>query len=350
MRVAAILAALLLFATASAVLIVRRGNLETLFWRDGASSTGAVDDRAALFESAERAGIAEYHAALLDTHDVDYRVLATTTGTDLERTAHDYFEETGVGSRSANGRGLLLVIDTASERVRLEVSTSLEGVYTDAFVAYVENRQMAPFFAAGRVADGILATTELIVGRAQEAEAGAAFAPPMAASSMGGGATAAAAIGTGNDPSAELERQTQRVDVRGLDPEQVVEEYLERMANRDARVDLSLYSSDTVTMLRSWVVTPAQMDNVARTYRNCTLDGVRTNGDAAVVRYRVGERQCAPYFLRREDDAWKLDLTALSSAIRFNHENQWRFQTLPSDYRFAFDDWRIDRNGFPHAL
>ena len=42
---------------------------------------------------------------------------------------------------------------------------------------------------------------------------------------------------------------------------------------------------------------------------------------------------------------------ALSSAIRFNHENQWRFQTpLPEHYRFAFDDWRIDRNGFPHSL
>jgi uncharacterized protein len=93
------------------------------------------------------------------------------------------------------------------------------------------------------------------------------------------------------------------------------------------------------------------MDNVARTYRGCTVDRVRIRSDAAVVRYRIEQRQCAPYFLRREDDAWKLDLTALSSVIRFNHENQWRFQPpLPDDYGFAFEDWRIDRNGFPHAL
>jgi hypothetical protein len=58
-----------------------------------------------------------------------------------------------------------------------------------------------------------------------------------------------------------------------------------------------------------------------------------------------------PYFLRREGDAWKLDLTALSSAIRFNHENQRRFQLpLPDDYRLAFEDWRIDDSGFLHAL
>jgi hypothetical protein len=33
-----------------------------------------------------------------------------------------------------------------------------------------------------------------------------------------------------------------------------------------------------------------------------------------------------------------------------NHENEWRFQSLPaSPYAFAFDDWRLDENGFPHA-
>lgn len=338
-------------ATAAGVLLILgRGDLERLLPRDNRRSAGAVDDRADLLESAERARIAEYHAALRGTHDIDYRVLVVGHGDDLEQTAHDYFTETGIGSSSANGRGLVLVIDTATERVRLEVSTSLEGVYTDAFVAYVQNRQMAPFFAASRVADGILATTELIAGRAQEAEAGDAFAPPMPARSMGGGASAAAAIGTASDPGEEFKRQTQRVDVAGLDPLEVVDVYHERMAKRDARADLSLYSSATVAMLRTWVVTPAQMDNIARAYRDCTVDGVRIRNDAAVVRYRVDQRRCAPYFLRREGDAWKLDLTALSAVIRFNHENQWRFQTpLPRDYGFAFEDWRIDRNGFPHA-
>ena len=42
------------------------------------------------------------------------------------------------------------------------------------------------------------------------------------------------------------------------------------MANRDARADPALYSSATVAMLRDWVVTPAQMDIVVRTYRACT--------------------------------------------------------------------------------
>ena len=181
-------AALAVATAAGVLLIVSRGDFARLFPR--ADRMSSVDDRAAVLEPFERMRIAEYHTALLRAHDIDYRVLATSADADLERAAHGYFAETSVGSLSSSGRGLLLVIDTASERVRLEVSTSLEGAYTDAFVAYVQNRQMAPFFAAGRVRDGILATTELIVARAQEAEAGAEFAPPMPATSMGDGRAA----------------------------------------------------------------------------------------------------------------------------------------------------------------
>jgi uncharacterized protein len=346
-RVKSTLAGLIVATTAGVLLIIGCEPVEKLPGHDGVPS---VDDHTALLDARERARIAEYHAALLAAHDIDYRVLSTDAGGDLERAAHDYFAQARVGSASASGRGLLLVVDAANDRVRLEVSTALEGVYTDAFVAYVQNRQMAPFFAAGRVADGILATTELIVGRAQQARADQAFAPPMSAASLGGGASAAAAVGAASEPSEEYKRQTQRVDAAGLDPLQAVETYHERMARRDARSDLALYSSDTIAMLRNRVVTPAQMDNVAKTYDGCTVDGVRIRGDAAVVRYRVDERRCAPYFLRREDDAWRLDLATSSSAIRFNHDNQWRFQRpLPADYGFAFEDWRLDGNGFPHA-
>jgi uncharacterized protein len=132
-------------------------------------------------------------------------------------------------------------------------------------------------------------------------------------------------------------------------PTQIVEAYLEAMRARDARPDLPIYSGHTVEMLRKWVVTPGQMDNVAKTYRRCAVDGLFVRGDRAVVRYAVEQRQCAPHFLRLESRAWKLDLAAASSSIAFNHDNQWRFRSpIDESYRFAFEDWRFDRNGFPH--
>ena len=176
------------------------GLLVALTWSTGAAP--ALIDRADLLDDPGRERIIAYHGRLLDEHDIDYRVLTVRAVPQIERLAHEQFAGLEVGGASRSGRGLLLVIDPESDRVRLEVSAALEGVYTDAFVAYLEHRQMVPFFRQGRIGDGILATSELIFARAQEAEAGQAFEPDRArAWSSGGGATTAARIGAGAERS-----------------------------------------------------------------------------------------------------------------------------------------------------
>jgi uncharacterized protein len=227
----------------------------------------SVIDGAALLSEGERSSIAHYHDRLLADHDIDYRVVTARTGGDVDRAGHQAFAELGVGERSGNGRGLLLFIDPAADRVRLEVAAGLEGVFTDAFVAYLEQRQMVPFFRTGRVADGILATTELIVARAQQAAAGQAFDPATVASySLGGGASTAARIGVG--PERSRAQDHGQVAARAT-PEATVSAYLAAMAGRNGRPDLAIYSRESRRVLGAWTMTPAQMDSVVRTYRGC---------------------------------------------------------------------------------
>jgi uncharacterized protein len=123
------------------------------------------------------------------------------------------------------------------------------------------------------------------------------------------------------------------------------------MQRRNGRPDFSLFSHDSQTMLRSWTITPAQMDTVARTYARCT--GAQTSfgpdGNRAVIRYPIEQRHCAPWFLLREHGAWRLDLAASQRVLRFNHRNEWRLAGSADGYGFAFEDWRFDRSGFPIA-
>jgi uncharacterized protein len=315
--------------------------------RSDHAATSSVVDRAGLLTVAERDSIAAYHARLLEDYDIDYRVLIVSAVGDIERLSHDQFGTLGVGGGSRTGRGLLLVIDPAGDRVRLEVAAALEGIYTDGVVAYLEHRQMVPFFEAGRVADGILATTELMFARAEEAAAGRAFDPAtLDAFSLGGGASTAARLGKGRQPTVNPSGQAEP----GATPEATVAAYLDAMGARNARADLELYSRDTRRVLRSWTMTPAQMDQIVRAYRSCRRPENRVSpGERrAVVRYPPEQRQCAPWFLVREAGAWRLDLAASQQAIRFNHRNQWRLVDT-SAYGFAFEDWRFDRNGFPIA-
>ncbi|HUF45644.1 MAG TPA: TPM domain-containing protein [Aestuariivirgaceae bacterium] len=133
-----------------------------LLWawvQSAAADPRLVDDQAGLLSGQQRDRIALHHGYLLTDFDIDYRLITVSDAGDIVEFGAERYKDLDVGNLSGSGRGLLLVIDPVRDRVRLEVGHALEGVYTDAFVAYIEQRQMVPFFQAERIADGILATT-----------------------------------------------------------------------------------------------------------------------------------------------------------------------------------------------
>lgn len=311
--------------------------------------TSLVQDNARLMTVAERQRLSEYHSFLIDDHDIDYRVITSGETADINNFAVKHFEEEFSRSRSKSGRGLLLVVDPVQDVVRLEVAYSLEGVFPDAFVAYVENRQMVPFFRTNRIANGILAATELIVARAQRAAVNAGFETEVwATASGGGGAVAPAEIGQG--PKKVMPVGEQPAVAAASTPADTLQAYFNAMGARNANPDLALYTPNTRHMLRGWTITPAQMDSVVKTYRSCAAEPAKfaTDGRRAVIRYPIRQRPCAPFFFEKIESAWALDLTMMQRAIRFGRTNAWRFDLAAEHpYAFAFADWRFDQNGFP---
>lgn len=309
---------------------------------------GYVDDRAGILDPQGRAQIEAFHGFLLRDHDIDYQLVTTRDGGNIERFAVTAFEERATGQRSTTGRGLLMVVDAAQDLVRLEVSPALEGVFLDAFVAYLEQRQMVPFFEKARLADGILAATELIVSRAQNARANAGFdGEAWTALASGAGATSKARIGADSDTT--WRDRPANVTPSAGSPSEVVSAYLAAMAARNANPQQPIYSIASRDMLGKWVVTPAQMDNIARTYARCRPEAARIEGSRAVVRYAPTERSCAPWFLVSEDGQWRLDLTMMQGTVRFGRSNAWRFARTDHPYAFAFADWAFDQHGFPRV-
>jgi uncharacterized membrane protein YgcG len=298
-----------------------------------------VEDRAGLLDASGRASIESWHAAMLRQYDIDYRVHIVTDGGNLAAFAVRHFEQAGIGGRSASGRGLLLVVDAVAQRVRLEVARELEPVFVDAFVSFVEREQMAPFFAAGRVGDGIVATTELIAARAEEAAAAGGFdARRTGATSTGAGAEAPAPLGTGYERPATRAQ----VDTRaGSDPLDTVAAYVAAMAARDASSALDLYTPASREMMAGQVVTRGQMDNLVRTYRACPQPRAREDGDFAVVDHPGESGACSPWLLvRGADGRWRLDLATMQEVFRFDTRNHWGLARPDAlgGYAFAFAD------------
>jgi uncharacterized membrane protein YgcG len=297
-----------------------------------------VDDEADLLSETAEASVTSWHAALLRQYDIDYRVLTIKHSGDLSAFAVRHFEHVGVGSLSSTGRGLLLVADAGGERVRLEVSRELEGVFVDSFVSFIEREQMAPFFAVGRVGDGIVAASELIAGRAEEAIAASAFDErAAAATSAGAGAESSADIGDGYEPPIAAHPLGGEAASSPLD---TVSAYLAAMAARDGSPDLDLYTPATREMMAGHVVTRGQMANLVRTYLACAQSRVREQDDYAVVDYPGDPGACSPWFLERgADGRWRLDLLTMQRAVRFDTQNRWRIAVPEAlgAYRFAFE-------------
>lgn len=306
-----------------------------------------VMDEAGLLSEQQNLHVQKYHQLLLESHDIDYRVITTNTADNLSVYAAGLFKKLAIGGKSKTGRGLLLVINVFNDQIRLEVGRNLEWVYTDGFIAYIEKEQMVPFFRVKRIADGVLATTEMIVIRAQDAAAKKAFEPTGRAEvSTGAGATASANIGKGQ----EARKYHQDHAIMAEDsPSATLKAYIKAMKDRNSNPDLDIYTKSTRTMLKNWVVTNAQMRNVVAAFKKCKKTKIFEKGKLAVIRYGLKYRQCNPYFMEFETGKWKLDLTMMQEAIRFNQNNQWHFIKLDHKYSFAFNDCNFDKNGFPFS-
>lgn len=314
------------------------------------SNKSLIDDQAGLMTQTERQRVVDFQRSLLQNHDVELKVVVLKkAASDLDQKALQLFEKFGLGRQTRGARGLLLVIDPSGQQLRMEVGYDLEGMYPDGFVGYVENRQMAPFFQAGRVGAGIEATVELLIGRAAGVDTvgGGGGSTPLAHLSGGGGARIDVELSRG---APKKERLADSEPFAAADSaEETLRRYLKVLQGHIKDPDLGLYTPQTREFFSNWLVTDAQQDNERRRLQGVIDQGrVMVAGDLAVVRFPLKQRLNSPYLLRLGEVGWMLDFAAMSRLIGFNHRNQWFFRSLDHEFMFAFNDVQFDGNGFPH--
>ncbi len=137
-------------------------------------------------------------------------------------------------------------------------------------------------------------------------------------------------------------------DLKGLAPNEILGLYLYAMESNDATPNLPIYTKDTQEWKKTWSVNRTQMANSAKGIVRCGKGETITSGNYAVIRYKINNRECNPFYLKTEDGAWRLDFITMMKTIRFNQKNLWHFSSRSHPYMFAFKDWRFDKNGYPH--
>ena len=324
--------------------------LAYFFYISPSNNNVFIIDDALLLSPDDEMHIGRYHNMLLDEYKIDYRVITVKEKVDIDLYALDEFERLKVGENSESLRGLLLVIDTYSDRVRLEVSTNLEPVFTDVFISYIERRQMIPFFNVGRVGDGIFATSELIRIRAEDAKNGREFDDTKLAGSTGGGAKNNAGIGVGKTITSSEEDAS---NVYAADnPEETLRRYFVALSQNNPRADLDVFTPETQEFMSGLVRTVAQSDNTFRRYQRCEIDRIVYNHDEtlAVLLHDLSNRACDPFTLQKGNDGkWRLDLKAIGLGLGHTYGNIWYVDYSRQEvssiwkYDFGFRDFRFKR-------
>ncbi len=316
-----------------------------------------IEDNAHLFDNTPvvMKMYKEYNEELLKDFDIDFRVATTTKEEDINLFANKKFQKLKDTSRSQSGKDLLIVINPKTDAVRLEVSKALESVYTDAFVSYIERKGMVPYLREQKFADALYMITELVRDRALEARTGKEFMPAMKSDSIGAGAKSKANIAK-KDTHAKEGKNV--ISIASDMPKDVLQKYIKSLREHNKNPNLDIYTKETQEFFRKWVVTDINQKHEIHNLRPCLakqktlLDSSDTHAVLAVLPYDEN-RKCSPYFFKKEDGAWKLDIATMAQSLRFSKDMQWHFdiqKRLDKEgkyYAYAFDGYGFDKHGYP---
>ena len=311
------------------------------------SAEKTVYDPGKLLSADQQQRIRDSHRALLTDLDIDFLlVISDREIPDISNRGAELFQKYQVGQASKRQQGVLLLVDPVGKQVRLEISYSLEPIFPDSFVGYIQRRQMLPFFQAGQIGHGLEATVELLVNRAVQADQGNPFDPAAEFGSQYLSGGAGANIAYDQTVPARSEQSSGQVSAQPT-PQKALTAYLQVLATYNKRPDLQLYSPKNRIFFSKWVMTDAQFDNVRHGLAEQPPEQIFIQGDRAVIRYPVEQRNLSPFFLVHGDQGWMFDFATMNKVLGFNHKNQWHFRSYKHSYAFGFTDLHFDSNGFP---
>ncbi|MSR86915.1 TPM domain-containing protein [Candidatus Peribacteria bacterium] len=89
------------------------------------------------------------------SNEIAILVLESLHDEPIEDVANAVFREWGIGDESKNN-GILIVVATADQKMRIEVGYGLEGAVPDIVAKGIIEKDIAPYFREGKYSDGLL--------------------------------------------------------------------------------------------------------------------------------------------------------------------------------------------------
>lgn len=291
----------------------------------GVLGTRHVYDEAGILSGYDVSKFEEYTNYIFRESDIDIRlVFVKNTGDKaIEEYAIEKVDELGVGGKSREERGVLLLYDLQEKKLRIEVGYGLEAYFPDVFVSYLVHYHTREFFSTGDITTGLRLLIRMLHHRIREEVLGNTFDPRVIeiirhSEHLSGGAGVSAVMSTRGinnaSSSSTLSDEERRYYSPQSTPEAVYNRYLEWLITGKLDPRIEIFTAESQKYMSSLPMTKAYfhyilMQEFGRKYKICIRN------DIALL-YFTGDPLVCPHFFNRTDKGWQMDICAEVSNTR----------------------------------
>ena len=278
-----------------------------------------VIDEAGVLSQYDLSKFNEYAHYIIVESDIDIRLLFVngTGSKSIEQYAVDKVKELGIGEKSREERGVLLLYDVKGKRLRVEVGYGLEEFFPDAFIGYLVHDHTRDFFATADITTGLRLLIRMLHYRIREAVLGNAFDPRLIevirqGEYLSGGAGVSAVMPTkGNKKISlgpSLGDEERRYYSPQPTPEAVYRKYLQWLIEAKRDPNIEIFTLESQRYLGSLPMTKAYfnfmlMHEYGKKYKICIRNGV-------ALLYFTDDPLVCPHFFQNTDRGWQMDMCA----------------------------------------
>lgn len=318
-----------------------------------------VHDEVGIFAPAEVPDFDHYLELMHKESGVDVRLLLVrgVPHDDLERFALERARLMGLG-RDDDRRGMLLVYDAATQRLRIEVGPTLEPIFTDGFLGHLMREHTGTFFASGSPSLGLRLTLFMIHHRLREAALGNEYDPRTVAFiedsvrlARGGGATARARLDSAAAATGGTFVRTQTTADDSVrfgaqpTPADAYARYMEWLRDGRLPMEVGLFTPASRGHLARLPMSPGFVEYVFLT-EYAQPYAVDERGDVAML-YFTHSPLVSPHFFHRTPEGWQMDIAAEVADTHnyVGYSYTWGMADTDDEYSRAFADRVVYEGG-----
>ncbi len=269
------------------------------------------------------------------------------SGQDINMLANKLFKEKEIGKTAPNG-GVLILIDTEQGAARIEVSYSLEGLFTDAQTGLLARNQLAPYASYQVVGMAVMDVMRYLNDYALEQAVYGNFNLPevfreseefqarkLLYSGGGGAKTGISDVPTDTDFKKPVPRNKQALYAPSSSPEQTIEAYKNSLRDYIGDPDLPLFTEGSQEMNRRYPFAPYEAKSDLRGILAAEPLTIYQDGDYAVALPPVDVSGYRPILMKKTGGVWKIDKVEMIKNLFFVSGGKYALQNRNTPYYFA---------------